>query len=142
MKRCTKCLENKPLEAFYMDSGSRDGLQSQCNECKSSYYQSNREELLIRRKEYDESHKVERIAYLNMHRYGLTSTQHKELMTKGCAVCGTKENLHIDHDHACCPGVKTCGKCVRGVLCRRHNTALGNVRDSVEELKALILYLT
>ena len=27
----------------------------------------------------------------------------------------------IDHDHNCCPGSFTCGKCVRGILCMWHN---------------------
>jgi hypothetical protein len=41
--------------------------------------------------------------------------------------------LTVDHCHAT-------GK-VRGVLCRRHNLALGQVQDSIAELEALIAYL-
>jgi hypothetical protein len=38
----------------------------------------------------------------------------------------------VDHDHACCPKqvkatAKTCGKCIRGLLCFRCNTSLGYV---------------
>jgi hypothetical protein len=35
------------------------------------------------------------------------------------------EQLCVDHDHNCCPGNHTCGKCVRGFLHRRCNTLLG-----------------
>ncbi|XUL94323.1 endonuclease domain-containing protein [Streptomyces galilaeus] len=38
-----------------------------------------------------------------------------------CAICGTPaagaKTMHIDHDHACCPGRRSCGSCVRGLLC-------------------------
>ncbi len=26
-------------------------------------------------------------------------------------------NLNVDHDHDCCLGSDTCGKCIRGLLC-------------------------
>ena len=64
----------------------------------------------------------------------------------GCACCGTAvpksdRGWHVDHDHKCCPGERSCGLCVRGVLCATCNVALGVVNDDVELLRALIEYL-
>ena len=33
MKRCSKCQEDKPLDAFYKHSGKQSGLQSYCKSC-------------------------------------------------------------------------------------------------------------
>jgi len=33
--------------------------------------------------------------------------------------------LAVDHDRRCCPGVKSCGKCIRGLLCGSCNPKLG-----------------
>jgi hypothetical protein len=66
-----------------------------------------------------------------------------------CAVTGcdksANENgrrLHIDHDHDCCPGRWSCGECVRGLLCDRHNLILGLIDDDIDGLLALVDYLT
>ena len=49
---------------------------------------------------------------------------------------------HTDHDHACCPGKdKSCGGCVRGILCGNCNRALGCVGDSPKKLDGLSQYL-
>ena len=50
-----------------------------------------------------------------------------------CALCTTEPNgrrLQVDHDHKCCPtsregSRRTCGKCVRGLLCEKCNTKIG-----------------
>jgi hypothetical protein len=48
-----------------------------------------------------------------------------------CAICGSDQDLVIDHDHNCCPGMWSCGKCVRGMLCRKCNLGIGHLRDDV-----------
>ena len=50
--------------------------------------------------------------------------------------------LHIDHDHACCPGARSCGKCLREILCFSCNNALGLMEDRAEVAYALGDYLT
>lgn len=43
--------------------------------------------------------------------------------------------------HVNSPGKTTCGKCVRGMLCRFCNHALGNVKDNPETLRRMLHYL-
>lgn len=61
-----------------------------------------------------------------------------------CKICGNDNNgrrLMVDHDHNCCPGAITCGKCTRGLLCKNCNWALGNAKDDIILLKKMIKYL-
>lgn len=53
-----------------------------------------------------------------------------------CVVCGGIGATEVDHDHSCCPTAKTCGDCVRGVLCRSCNTSLGKFDDDAAALLA------
>lgn len=54
-----------------------------------------------------------------------------------CGICSYKpkeyEDLCIDHDHKCCPLTKgyhkSCGKCVRGLLCHGCNMRLGQMES-------------
>lgn len=43
-----------------------------------------------------------------------------------CAVCGKvfTRTASQDHNHACCPTQKTCGKCKRGLVCQSCNMGL------------------
>ena len=79
-------------------------------------------------------------------RYRLRPEQfHQMIVDQGglCACCGVQvETWHVDHDHACCEGRNSCGKCVRALLCGPCNTTLGHAQDSVERLEALIAYLS
>lgn len=74
-------------------------------------------------------------------RYGLTPDEYNDLIDAGCGICGRTEWLVVDHDHGCCPGTYTCGNCVRGVLCRSCNSALGTFGDNADGIDAAIRYL-
>lgn len=79
--------------------------------------------------------------------YRMSLDDYKALLKKQngvCAVCNevsVGRRLAVDHDHACCPGARSCGRCVRALLCTRCNTVLGYVRDSQELLSKMIDYL-
>lgn len=76
--------------------------------------------------------------------YGLTVGHLRELLAGGCDVCGTTERLHVDHDHRCCPpgrSPRSCGRCVRGVLCNGCNTAMGLLGESEQRVLALLDHL-
>ncbi|QAY26957.1 HNH endonuclease [Streptomyces phage Shawty] len=134
MKLCSTCGETKPLDEFYRRKASKDGRQHVCRVCSKAYNDSHPERL--------------RASHLRQ-RYGITVEEYEaRLAAQGgrCAVCPTtpEENgkaLAVDHDHACCPNLKTCGKCIRGLLCNRCNKAIGLFADSADRLMSAVKYL-
>ena len=61
-----------------------------------------------------------------------------------CKICHKPpvvERLCVDHNHSCCPGLKSCGKCIRGLICRRCNSMLGFADDNTDRLRSAIEYL-
>ena len=91
---------------------------------------------------------------MNLKKFGFTPESYEAMVeTQGrvCAACGQPEStmdsrgklmrLSIDHDHTCCPGQGSCGKCVRGLLCNLCNRGLGLLGDSEERLEALLSYM-
>lgn len=81
-------------------------------------------------------------------RYGITQQQYDAAMDAGCAICGARDRkLHVDHDHSCCPqhgghGPKTCGECVRGLICGPCNRGLGLFGDDPDLLTSAAEYLS
>lgn len=80
-------------------------------------------------------------------RHGLSVSRADELLAAAdwrCEICEADLRLEVycfDHDHACCPTSPSCGRCVRGVLCRRCNVGIGMLRDRADLALAAATYL-
>ncbi len=84
-------------------------------------------------------------------KYGLTVEAYDAIWAAQdgmCAACHRTEaeaglqKLCVDHDHACCPGKRSCGKCVRALLCSDCNRALGILNDDPRRIADLQFYIT
>lgn len=129
-RRCPTCRRTKTLDQFYARTGNRRGHHSVCKPCRREYnrVRSKRQGLWTL--------------------YRMTPADYEALLARQggvCAVCKTtdpgrgQERFCVDHDHACCPGRKTCGECVRGLLCVSCNTAVGWVESA--RYNAILEYL-
>lgn len=131
MKRCSICREVKNRDLDFHKQSSR------CKPCNSKYRKTLRQ-AGVGKKSTD---------YLVRYTYKTTRQVLEdlfELQDYRCGICSKdiiEEGYHVDHDHACCPGEKTCGKCIRGLLCPNCNRGLGQFKDSVKSLAAAIVYL-
>jgi hypothetical protein len=79
-------------------------------------------------------------------KYGISAKIYAEMLysqNNVCAICKKSDTkrLSVDHDHLCCGEGKSCGKCIRGLLCSRCNRTLGMIQDNKEYLKSMIKYL-
>lgn len=134
-KQCFKCKVYKAGTEFHKNKGTIDGLRSNCKNCHNT----------LKRERYaeDPGHTLKRE---QLYRYKMTSSVFSTLKKKQggkCAICKIDlVRIYIDHNHKCCPGQrKTCGKCVRGLLCGRCNAMLGQARDSAVILRNASDYL-
>lgn len=87
--------------------------------------------------------------------YNLSDGEYAELYKAQNGLCftcgewsgnrGLRKKLSVDHDHSCCPAPPICGKCIRGLICSRCNTLIGEVGDSsghaIARLEKYISYL-
>ena len=168
-KICKICGKRKPVEAFYLTSYARKhGTKSRMPYCKPCYskrgkaYYANHTEAMNarsrasverRRQEDPEGFRRSRAnAYLK-NVYGITLERWEELYQQQrgrCAICrsrftlklsGARADCGVDHDHKCCPGTHSCGKCVRALLCLKCNWGIGQFDDDINKLKRAIQYL-
>jgi hypothetical protein len=80
-------------------------------------------------------------------RYRLTQEDFDRLLEiqgGACAMChepfGKGRQICIDHDHDCCNAEKrSCGKCIRGLLCLSCNTALGHIERKYAMARAYLV---
>ena len=130
-KVCSRCKEEKPVEAFSKLKQAKDGLRHACRECLSKDYYDNLES---RRATIRNS--------TLKYRYGITQEEYEEIFNKQegrCSICDKTSNryltnnLDIDHDH-------NTGK-VRGLLCNNCNRGIGHLQEDVNILRKAIEYL-
>jgi len=157
MRQCTKCHSTYPLPNFSKRHKGIDGLHSWCKSCCSKHARQKYSELSPeQRKVVIERNRQNRLSRPEHHRdirlrsdYSITAQDYALMLEKqlgGCAICGkinrNEYMLSIDHDHSCCAGKKSCGKCVRGLLCNGCNRGLGFFEDSIMVLNQAIAYLS
>jgi hypothetical protein len=145
-----------PISCYYPHKKSKDGFNWECKDCRRIYKQKYRLENPQNYKKYTRKIKPTREETQKRKlqtRYNISVAQFnflKEKQNNLCAICSgyqiTRKNtdyreLCIDHDHSCCPSGKSCGECVRGLLCDKCNRGIGNFNDDVELLKKTIQYL-
>lgn len=145
-KRCPKCGE-EDLSKFGKNESRHDGLQVYCRPCQNGIRSERwqtlpQEERASQQRNWNQHEKY--------HRYNITTEKYQAMFdAQGgvCAICKRPPNevgwlgLAIDHDHSCCSGKRSCGKCVRGLLCHSCNVGLGYFQDSVTVLEFAIEYL-
>lgn len=121
-----------------------------------NYYKANAEKEKARTMAWRKTHIKEVAAHGRktlLKKNGMTVEEYDKLfkIQKGCClICNKPETrlfnkkvskLAIDHNHSCCPGRFSCGKCIRGLLCYKCNQVLALVNDDKKLLKNAINYL-
>lgn len=122
-KRCSACETWQAPDEFYPSKRTPDGLHPSCRRCHRNHGM--------------------------MRRFNITCEQYDKLLADQggvCAICSktpraNKKSLAVDHDHACCPGQMTCGKCIRGLVCSTCNLILGMVEDKPDTIVSMARYL-
>lgn len=122
-KQCRSCEQIKPYSEYPRSNKKKESYCSECTKIMGT----------------------ERA----LKKYGLTADSYMKIFIeqKGvCKICKNPEEggkrLSVDHDHSCCSGIGSCGKCIRGLLCSRCNRTLGMVNDDIDILNAMIKYLS
>lgn len=138
-KQCTCCEEDLPIDEFDWANKKRSYRRSDCKKCCLLKFRKRKE---TNREYYKEQSRIVNLKYL----YGIDIEGWNKLYTEQdgkCPICYSTVsiNSNIDHDHTCCKGNKSCGNCVRGILCGGCNRALGLLRDDVDTLQRAINYL-
>lgn len=135
-KTCSSCGAEKPLDQYNKRARNKDGLNSWCRPCVNAkslaWYRNNRERTRRNHREY-----------MLRSQYGIGEAEFQRLLAlQGgkCALCpvifsleGSRRNLCVDHDH-------DTGQ-VRGLLCARCNTSIGQLGDNAEGLRRALAYV-
>ncbi|MEU6077280.1 endonuclease VII domain-containing protein [Micromonospora sp. NPDC047074] len=124
LKWCPDCEQIKPVAEFPRTT-NRSGRRSYCKPCHNARGKETAQRLYGGSREY----------HLRR-RYGIGEKEFQELLAEQggvCAICGTPDPQHLDHDHRT--------GWVRGILCFNCNGGLGQFRDDQSRPAGAITYL-
>jgi hypothetical protein len=121
--------------------------QDELKEYDKRYYSENIEQIRARQREFRAANPGRYAGYRSewakknrrrrrLAKYGLTPAQYSDLLVSQdglCAVCYEQPATDVDHDHAT--------GAVRGLLCGKCNTGLGQFDDDPERLRYAIEYV-
>lgn len=142
--------EDNPEKARAADAKFREKHKEKRALAAKVYKEQNKDELSIAYRSWYEQNRDSVADRRMMNRFKMSLADYEEKLASQCgccAICGSEDSatkgkrFSIDHDRACCPGYKSCGKCVRGLLCTRCNTAIGSFRDDIELFNKAIAYV-
>lgn len=160
-KWCPSCKKDLPLHEF-SPRGNAEGHYSSCRPCvakrnreaRASMTPEQREAFMARRKDSDARNPLTRKRWNLRVWFNMTFEQYEDMYAEQggvCAICRQPEtamrdgrvlDLAVDHDHACCPEKgRSCGKCIRALLCSNCNNAIGKMQDDPGRLMAAAAYL-
>jgi hypothetical protein len=143
MRTCKVCGEDFPLENFPKISSSPVRYRYDCKPCyrikHKAYRDANIEKFREQWRANTKKHsaKPETVLKRRVAGYGITVEEYETMLARQsgmCKICKSNEVQVIDHCHS--------SKKVRGLLCTPCNLMLGNAKDSVDTLKAAVLYLS
>jgi|SRR5674476_66221 len=144
MRICGRCKKNLPLTEFRWKNKEKTLYQGYCIGCNKA---KNKEHYQENKQTYKD--KARRREVLNGGRQALTHHIPKDKLEEMysrynglCWSCQEFPATAVDHDHSCCPGIASCGKCVRGLLCHGCNCGMGLLGDSIDRLERAVRYLT
>ena len=146
MKKCNRCGIEKDVSLFSVRKRTGKPF-SECKSCSAerqrAAYKSN-PEYREARKAWSKTNSANQDHRKPWNRHHISEEHFNNLYSKfdgKCHVCRVADAKVVDHNHACCQGVYSCGQCVRGLLCGQCNTALGLLLDKRQTLVYAIEYL-
>lgn len=154
LKHCPRCATTKDVAGFNRNAARYDGLAIWCRPCMAEYQReynkrkdvkaraakrslayyhllSVDEKLALQEKRRKTGYHFRRYFNITLERYDQMVSEQGGV----CAICrkppsGKRARLVVDHDHACCPeSGRSCGACVRGLLCVGCNVKLSPLEN-------------
>lgn len=136
LKHCRVCNKEKDINNFPVAKRNKDGHRNECKSCYAAYYREYYRKDPERYKEKSRNTK-------SYKRHRISEDQYEELMALHgglCHLCLLNKATVVDHDHSCCEQ-RSCGKCVRGLLCNSCNTAIGMLKENIETIRRIEEYV-